>query len=84
MDDTPIYEALFSLEVALCDRFSGLTPLSLRKERSREVFLLIKRYANYGEKQSNENATSNDKKIGVGEIIIGGKKYKTKQATDWY
>jgi asparagine synthetase A len=50
-DDTPVFELLFESTVNLCERFPALTPLSLRKEKAREVFLLIVRYNNYGKKQ---------------------------------
>ena len=43
MDDTPIYDLLFTMQINLCERFPSMTPLSLRKERAREVFLLIGR-----------------------------------------
>lgn len=36
----------------LCERFTTLTPLALRKEKAREVFLLVKRYGIYSKKES--------------------------------
>lgn len=47
MDNTPIYDVLFSMQVNLCERFTGLTPLGLRREKARDVFLLINRYNKY-------------------------------------
>lgn len=41
------------MEIALCDRFPAFTPLSLRRERAREVFLLINRFNNYSDKENN-------------------------------
>lgn len=59
-NDTPIYEILFSMEVKLCECFTGLTPLNLRREKAREVFLLIKRYNIYA---ANEMKKKNKKKV---------------------
>lgn len=39
------------MEVGLCDRFPALTPLSLRREKAREVFILIGRYNAYAKRQ---------------------------------
>ena len=39
-----------------------MTPLTLRKEKAREVFILIKRYNKYSKKQKKE-AQSGGKKI---------------------
>lgn len=47
VDNRTVYELLFESEVGLCERFTGLTPLTLRKEKAREVFILITRYNNY-------------------------------------
>lgn len=49
------------MEVSLCERFTGLTPLSLRRERVREVFLLIRRYTHYAEKE--QKAKKGGKKV---------------------
>ena len=53
---------LFEIEVNLCERFPAMTPLTLRKEKAREVFILIKRYNRYSKKQKKE-AKSGGKKI---------------------
>jgi hypothetical protein len=50
-DDTPIYDALFDMEMVLSERFPAMTPLTLRREKAREVFLLISRYNRYSKKQ---------------------------------
>jgi hypothetical protein len=39
------------MEVNLCDRFVAFTPLQLRREKAREVFILIKRFNIYSKKQ---------------------------------
>jgi hypothetical protein len=41
------------MEMSLCERFTAMTPLSLRKEKAREVFILISRYNNYSKKNGN-------------------------------
>jgi hypothetical protein len=60
-DDTPIYDALFEMEMSLSERFYAMTPLTLRREKAREVFLLISRYNKYSKK--NEKKQKNGKKI---------------------
>jgi len=52
IDDTPVFDLLFESEVGLCERFTALTPLALRKEKAREVFMLINRYNNYSKRNS--------------------------------
>lgn len=59
-DDTPIYEALFDIQISLCERFPTLTPLSLRREKAREVFLLISRLNKHTRK---ENVKKEDKQV---------------------
>ena len=49
-----MYEIFFELEVNLCDRFPGLTPFSVRKERASEVFLLTRRLNGLQERQSKD------------------------------
>ena len=51
------------MEVNLCERFPAMSPLTLRKEKAREVFLLINRYSIYSK---NEQKT---KKNGGKRII---------------
>ena len=56
VDNRSVYELLFESQVGLCERFTGFTPLTLRKEKAREVFILIKRYNNYSNyKEKNKN-----------------------------
>lgn len=54
----PIYEALFDMQISLCNRFPALTPFSIRKEPAREVFLLISRY-----NHQNSKKVRNHKKV---------------------
>jgi hypothetical protein len=51
-DDTPVYDIFFEMAVNLSERFPSMTPLTLRREKAREVFLLISRYNRYSKKQS--------------------------------
>ena len=46
--------------MSLCDRFTGLTPLKLRREKAKEVFLLINRYNKYSIKEEKDNNKSNN------------------------
>lgn len=57
-DDTPIYETLFDIQMSLCKIFPALTPLTLRREKAREVFLLINRYNKHSLKNNNGNKTN--------------------------
>lgn len=69
-DNTPIYETLFDIQVNLCERFPAMTPLSLRRERAREVFLLIGRYNKHNKKQ--------EKKKNQKQVI------RRKAGDDWF
>lgn len=39
------------MEVNLSERFGGMTPFSIRREKAKEVFLLIRRMVVYNEKK---------------------------------
>ena len=39
------------MQMGLCERFPALTPLRLRREKAREVFILISRYNIYSARQ---------------------------------
>ena len=39
------------MEISLVDRFPAFNPLSLRREKAREVFLLLVRFNRYSKKQ---------------------------------
>jgi len=53
-DDTPIYDALFEMQMNLSERFPSMTPLTLRREKAREVFLLLNRFHRYSKKKKKE------------------------------
>lgn len=38
-----LYQSLFEMTNTLCKAFPALTPFSIRRERAREVFLLVRR-----------------------------------------
>ena len=59
MDNTPIYDVLFSMQVSLCERFTGLTPIGLRHEKAREVFLLINRFNKYAIREQRNKKRKN-------------------------
>lgn len=40
---TSLYQSLLELDLSLCESFPAFTPLSLRREKAREVFNLIER-----------------------------------------
>lgn len=45
--------------MGLCDRFTSLTPLDLRKEKARDVFILVTRYNNYTQKEEKKRSKGN-------------------------
>lgn len=47
----------------LCNRFPSLTPLSIRKERAYEVFLLLKKYIDYNKREEKKQKQNNGKRI---------------------
>lgn len=51
-EDIPIYESLFEMEMSLAERFPSMTPLTLRREKAREVFLLLSRFKLYAKRQN--------------------------------
>jgi hypothetical protein len=62
-DNTPVDELLFEMEMSLCECFPTMTPLTLRKERSVDVFRLIVKYNRYARKKKKAEKTSKGKKI---------------------
>ena len=51
------------MEVNMCKEFPGMTPISLRKERAREVFIMIARYNRLSRKKKEQNKTGKRKII---------------------
>ena len=62
VDNTPIPELLFQMEMSLCEQFPAFTPLTLRKEKARDVFVLIRRFTKYAKKKT-KNTTKDGKRI---------------------
>ena len=54
-DNTPIDELMFEIEIGMSERFHGITPLTLRKERAAHVFRLIAQYSDYSRKEEKKN-----------------------------
>lgn len=50
----------FEIEVSLSERFPGMTPISIRRERASEVFLLVRRL---NSKTAKELANAGKKKV---------------------
>ena len=40
-----MYEVFFDLNINLCDRFTGLDPFTVRKQRFHDVMLIFRRLA---------------------------------------
>lgn len=55
-DDTPIYEALFDMTMSMVERFPAMSPFNLRREKAREVFLLIVRFNRWSKKQKKKSS----------------------------
>ena len=66
-DNAPIYETLFEMEINLCERFSSFSPLSLRREKAREVFLLLARFSRYSVRHEREMKHGKKIKIPAGD-----------------
>lgn len=47
------------MQMNLCEAFPSLTPFELRKERAREVFLLLGRYNRYARKKKKNRNKKN-------------------------
>lgn len=43
MTNLTLYQSYFDFELQLCKLFPALSPFSIRRERAREVFLLMRR-----------------------------------------
>lgn len=41
--DAPFFDLLFELQLSLCRQFSSLNPIGIRKEKAKEIFLLVQR-----------------------------------------
>lgn len=41
--------------MTLCDRFPSLTPFSIRRERAKDVYILIARLNKYGKTEKKKN-----------------------------
>ena len=68
----------------LCDRFTALTPFTVRKETFHEVILLYIRLVKQRErKQTAENMPKNQKPK-EGSFIIGDTLYSPAQNDDWW
>lgn len=62
--------------MALSEHFPGMTPLSIRRERAKEVFLLIRRLSKRNEKDKEENGE---------RVMIGGREViKVKAPDTWF
>ena len=59
------------MEMGLCEKFPAMTPLSLRREKAREVFILITRFNRYSKQKKKREK--------------GGKKIIRRPASDnWF
>ena len=47
------------MELNLCEKFPALTPFQIRREKAREVFLLVKRLKDYNQNSNEINRRPN-------------------------
>lgn len=57
-EDIPLYDALFEIEVNVCQSFPGLDPITLREKPCGELLLLLKRMIRYNRRQEQRKALS--------------------------
>lgn len=63
VDDTPMSELLFEIEVLLSERFPALSPIAIRRTKAREVFKIINKLTTYAKKEKKQQAKANTKHI---------------------
>lgn len=63
VDDTPMSQLLFEIEVLLSERFPALSPISIRRTKAREVFKIINKLTVYSKKEKKQQAKANAKRI---------------------
>ena len=54
-EEPSIYDSFFDITVSLCQMFTALDPIKLRKYPAHEVFLLMKRLLKWKPKEKDEN-----------------------------
>ena len=59
----PLYQIFFELEMEICNRFPTVDPFSIRKEKMREIFLLVRRLRIYDEANNQNNKNKRKKQI---------------------
>lgn len=75
-----LYELFFELEDNLCQRYSGLNPFAVRREKVGEVFLLVKRI---NARRRREMGIRKDDKVWIDKN--GDKHIRRKAMNDnWY
>jgi len=62
-DDTPIQDVIFEMEINLCEKFTSLTPFSVRREKAREVFAVVRKYALLSKKKDKKSKQKKSKII---------------------
>ena len=63
LDDTPMSQLLFEIEVLLSERFPALSPISIRRTKAREVFKIINKLTIYSKKEKKKQVKANTKHI---------------------
>ena len=63
VDDTPMSQLLFEIEVLLSERFPALSPISIRRTKAREIFKIINKLTIYSKKEKKQQVKANTKHI---------------------
>ena len=56
----PLYDALFEMEVSICQTFPALDPVRMRREKCGEVLLLLRRMIRYNNTQGGDETPADD------------------------
>lgn len=57
-EDMPLFDALFEIEVNVCQSFPGMDPITLREKCCGELLLLLRRMVRYNRRQAQRKALS--------------------------
>ena len=57
-EDMPLFDALFEIEVNVCQSFPGMDPITLREKYCGELLLLLRRMVRYNRRQAQRKALS--------------------------
>lgn len=62
-DKTPMHKLIFEMEITFCERFPGLDPFKIRKQRARDFFRIAANLTEYDRKRSKNKGKNKQKRI---------------------